>query len=96
MRAIFIFVLSTGLVGGAALAQTAPPVSDPTNNPAANAAASNPAIAAPAQAQPQGHSGPITTTTGGAPASSPQGDSPPGMQPARRIPSRVLIQRNRF
>lgn len=90
MRAIFIFVLSTGLVGGAALAQTAPPVSDPTNNPAANTAASSPAGAAPAQEQPQGHSGPITTTTGGAPASSPQGDSPPGMQPTPNDPKQGI------
>ena len=34
------------------------------------------------QLQPQGWTGPINTTTGGAPASSPQGQSPPGMQPA--------------
>lgn len=33
--------------------------------------------------QPQGKTGPINTmTTGGAPASSPQGESPPGMQAA--------------
>jgi hypothetical protein len=35
----------------------------------------------PAQPQPQGQTGPTNTTSGGAPASSPQGDSPPGMQP---------------
>lgn len=34
------------------------------------------------QAQPQGPTGPITTGTGGAPASSPQGETPPGMQAA--------------
>ena len=34
------------------------------------------------QKQPQGWSGPINTSEGGAPASSPQGQSPPGMQPA--------------
>ena len=32
--------------------------------------------------QPQGGTGPIITKSGGAPASSPQGDTPPGMQPA--------------
>jgi hypothetical protein len=32
--------------------------------------------------QPQGATGPINTMSGGAPASSPQGESPPGMQPA--------------
>jgi hypothetical protein len=34
------------------------------------------------QSQPQGETGPLTTTTGGAPASSPQGETPPGMQSA--------------
>lgn len=34
------------------------------------------------QLQPQGWTGPITTETGGAPAESPQGGTPPGMQPA--------------
>jgi hypothetical protein len=32
--------------------------------------------------QPQGSTGPIHTQSGGAPAESPQGQSPPGMQPA--------------
>jgi hypothetical protein len=31
--------------------------------------------------QPQGKTGPIITKSGGAPASSPQGDTPAGMQP---------------
>ena len=34
------------------------------------------------QATPQGPSGPLNTTTGGAPAASPQGQTPPGMQAA--------------
>jgi hypothetical protein len=73
MRGTLILVI-TALVGGAALAQNAPPTSGPTNNPAANATASKPALAAPAQPQPQGHTGPTATTSGGAPASSPQGE----------------------
>lgn len=81
MRVTLILVLGTALIGGAALAQTASPNSDPTNNPAANSAASSPTTAAPTQPQPQGHPGPIDTTSGGTPASSLQGDSPPGMQP---------------
>jgi hypothetical protein len=32
--------------------------------------------------QPQGWTGPLETGSGGAPASSPQGQSPPNMQPA--------------
>jgi hypothetical protein len=34
------------------------------------------------QPQPQGWTGPINTGSGGAPAESPQGQSPPGMQAA--------------
>ena len=34
------------------------------------------------QQTPQGPSGPLNTTTGGAPAESPQGQTPPGMQAA--------------
>jgi hypothetical protein len=34
------------------------------------------------QLQPQGWTGPINTESGGAPPESPQGQSPPGMQPA--------------
>ena len=34
------------------------------------------------QLQPQGWTGPINTGSGGAPPESPQGQSPPGMQPA--------------
>ena len=81
MRATLIIVLSTTFIGGAAVAQVAPPTSDPSNNPAANSAASSPTSATPNQPQPQGHPGPTNTTSGGAPASSPQGDAPPGMQP---------------
>ncbi|MEI9804244.1 MAG: hypothetical protein WDN48_06865 [Pseudolabrys sp.] len=34
------------------------------------------------ETQPQGKTGPINTTTGGAPAESPQGETPAGMQAA--------------
>lgn len=34
------------------------------------------------QLQPQGWTGPVNTQSGGAPAESPQGQSPPGMQAA--------------
>jgi hypothetical protein len=80
MRGTLTLVLSTALLGGAVLAQNTPPNSDPSNNPAANSAASKPTTAAPAQPQPQGHTGPTTTTSGGESASSPQGDTPSGMQ----------------
>lgn len=41
------------------------------------------------QRQPQGWTGPINTGSGGAPAESPQGQSPPGMQPAPEGSSKV-------
>ncbi|MBV8505313.1 MAG: hypothetical protein JOZ11_05820 [Alphaproteobacteria bacterium] len=40
--------------------------------------------------QPQGRTGPIVTKSGGAPASSPQGDTPPGMQPAPKGSSKKI------
>jgi hypothetical protein len=80
MRGTLLLVLAT-FVGGTVLAQDKPSASSPTNDPPANAATANPAVKKPAQPQPQGDPGPTTTTSGGSPASSPQGDSPPGMQP---------------
>jgi hypothetical protein len=44
------------------------------------------------QTQPQGPTGPINTTSGGAPASSPQGESPPGMQSAPEGSSQTVVE----
>jgi len=44
------------------------------------------------QLQPQGWTGPINTTTGGAPAESPQGQSPPGMQAAPEGSSKTIVE----
>lgn len=44
------------------------------------------------QLQPQGWTGPINTTTGGAPAESPQGQSPPGMQAAPDGSSKTVVE----
>ena len=43
------------------------------------------------QMQPQGWTGPTNTTTGGAPAESPQGQSPPGMQAAPEGSSKTIV-----
>jgi hypothetical protein len=43
------------------------------------------------QKQPQGWTGPTTTGEGGAPASSPQGQTPPGMQPAPEGSSKTTV-----
>ena len=43
------------------------------------------------QKQPQGWTGPINTGVGGAPPESPQGQTPPGMQPAPEGSSKTTV-----
>ena len=43
------------------------------------------------QLQPQGWTGPLETKSGGAPAESPQGQSPPGMQPAPEGSTKTVV-----
>ena len=43
------------------------------------------------QLQPQGWTGPIDTKSGGAPAESPQGQSPPGMQSAPEGSTKTVV-----
>jgi hypothetical protein len=43
------------------------------------------------QLQPQGWTGPISTQSGGAPAESPQGQSPPGMQAAPEGSTKTVV-----
>ena len=43
------------------------------------------------QLQPQGWTGPINTQSGGAPAESPQGQSPPGMQAAPHGSNKTVV-----
>jgi len=61
-----IIILCMSLQVTAASAQTGPAPANSSGN----------------QMQPQGWTGPINTQSGGAPAESPQGQSPPGMQAA--------------
>jgi hypothetical protein len=42
--------------------------------------------------QPQGPTGPLNTTSGGAPAESPQGQTPPGMQAAPEGSSKTIVE----
>jgi hypothetical protein len=42
--------------------------------------------------QPQGSTGPIITGSGGAPATSPQGETPPGMQSAPEGSSKTTVE----
>ena len=43
------------------------------------------------QLQPQGWTGPVDTKSGGAPAESPQGQSPPGMQAAPEGSNKTVV-----
>jgi hypothetical protein len=74
-KAVLAFAISWVLgAGGAVYAQSKP--ADPqTTHPSEGVE------------QPQGKTGPITTKSGGAPPSSPQGDTPAGMQPVQKGPT---------
>jgi hypothetical protein len=93
MRHLSIAMLITTLTFGTAIAQSPSASSDP-DNPAANAANSSGAPPdTQKQPQPQGPTGPTNTTSGGAPASSPQGDTPSGMQPAPHDPEKGVSKK---
>jgi hypothetical protein len=83
MRVVSAARLIMAFAGGTAFAQNSPAGSNPNSSAASPDPAPVPVRPGnpPEQTQPQGRTGPTTTTTGGAPASSPQGDTPPGMQP---------------
>jgi hypothetical protein len=93
MRGLFVFVINTFIAAGTAFAQNVPQKADPTDNPAANSAASKPSVPSLDQPQPQGPTGPTNTTSGGAPPSSPQGDTPSGMQPHPQDPKQDVGQK---
>ena len=79
IRRTFISSIVAGscifLSAGIAAAQDRP-------EPAGSNVKADPANSAGNQLQPQGWTGPINTQSGGAPAESPQGQTPPGMQAA--------------
>jgi hypothetical protein len=77
MRLQAIPALIVLLSSGGALAQSSQP-----NPSLAPVASGRTAPEDKGQLQPQGWTGPINTQSGGAPAESPQGQSPPGMQAA--------------
>jgi hypothetical protein len=69
-----------------ALAQSEQPKTGPVARDAGRTAAED-----KGQLQPQGWTGPINTQSGGAPAESPQGQSPPGMQAAPEGSSKIIV-----
>jgi hypothetical protein len=74
---------------GLSMAQTQPP--NNPSNPSQQSTGTTPPEGR-GQLQPQGWTGPLETTTGGAPAESPQGQSPPGMQAAPQGSSKTVTE----
>ena len=79
--------LVLSLSPGFALAQTAQPKGSSLESPTGRTPPE-----AKGQLQPQGWTGPIDTSSGGAPAESPQGQSPPGMQAAPEGSSKTVVK----
>jgi len=74
---------------GTALAQTQPGGKLPTDSPHSTGRTVSPETKG--ELQPQGRTGPIETTTGGAPAESPQGETP-GVQAAPKGSSNTIVE----
>jgi hypothetical protein len=74
---------------GIALAQTQPGGKPPADSPHSTGRSVSPETKG--QMQPQGLTGPIDTTTGGAPAESPQGETP-GVQAAPEGSSKTIVE----
>jgi hypothetical protein len=70
-----------------ALAQQAPPSKDSGHSTGRTVSPND-----PGQMQQQGRTGPLNTTSGGAPAESPQGQTPPGMQAAPEGSSKTIVE----
>jgi hypothetical protein len=72
-----------------ALAQATPPDKAAGDSPHSTGRTVSPETKG--QQQPQGDTGPTNTTSGGAPAGSPQGQTPPGMQSAPDGSSKTIV-----
>ena len=79
--------LALALPASIAGAQTAQPDKGSIKQPTGTTAPE-----AKGQLQPQGWTGPIDTSSGGAPPESPQGQSPPGMQAAPEGSSKTVVE----
>lgn len=86
MRTLMAVVfLSLSAMGALAQAQSAVPA-----KPAGDGGQT--VVDTQGQMQPQGPTGPINTGSGGAPAASPQGETPPGMQAAPGGSSNTIVE----
>jgi hypothetical protein len=79
--------LALSLASGLVQAQTVQPKGSSLSSPTGRTPPE-----AKGRLQPQGWTGPIDTSSGGAPAESPQGQSPPGMQAAPEGSSKTVVK----
>lgn len=77
---------------GQANAQADQPKNDQPKSDSLNATTGRTPPEPKGQLQPQGWTGPLDTTSGGAPPESPQGQSPPGMQPAPEGSTKTVVK----
>lgn len=90
MRAALVLLCLVSSVG---LASAQTPAPDKSKEPAAQSTGRTVTPETKGQLQPQGWTGPIDTKSeGGAPASSPQGQTPPGMQAAPEGSSKTVVE----
>jgi hypothetical protein len=89
MLMLWAILITTALSGAAAQN------SRPIDKPASDGRTHMPDHLRHIEQQPQGRTGPLDTTTGGAPAESPQGQSPPGMQAAPEGSSKTIVDKER-
>jgi len=85
MRTLLAMILSAAAAAGAA-AQ-----GQPSSSGQSSSETYLPSHQQHEEVQPQGRTGPLDTTSGGAPAESPQGQSPPGMQAAPEGSSKTIV-----
>jgi hypothetical protein len=83
MHLLVLMILAAAVTGAS------PQTSTPHANPPPSSDQSSPTDLS-AHQQHIGSTGPLDTTSGGAPAESPQGQSPPGMQAAPEGSSKVI------
>lgn len=85
---VVVAVLCAGLAAGPTLAQIQadPKASDSKHSTGRTLSPDEKGVM-----QPQGPTGPITTGSGGAPAESPQGQTPPNMQSAPEGSSKTIV-----
>ena len=88
MRALFIILFAIVAIAPASAQSNSAGKPAPGDSPHSTGRTYLPTDA---HSQPQGSTGPLETGSGGAPAASPQGQSPPGMQAAPEGSSKTIV-----